>query len=72
MPDLKTFESLATGHGVGTALLLMVCSVLLTGIVALYRQNQALYARIETLLKERVATLEHLLEGGRDARRSVR
>ena len=72
MPDIKTFEALATGHGVGTALLLIVCAVLLTGIIALYRQNQSLYARIETLLQERVSALEHLLEGGRDGRRSAR
>ena len=72
MPDVKTFETLATGHGVGTALLLMVCAVMLAGIIALYKQNQALYSRIETLLHERVSALEHLLEGGRDGRRSTR
>jgi hypothetical protein len=74
MPDIKTFEALATGHGVGTALLIMACSVLVAAVITLYRQNQALYTRIETLLSERVASLEHLLlEGGRaDGRRSSR
>lgn len=70
MPDIKTFEALATGHGVGVALLVIVCSTLLGAVIILYRQNLALYGRIETLLTERVAALEHLLDGGRaDGRR---
>ena len=70
MPDIKTFEQLATGHGVGTALLIMACSVLVAAVVRLYRQNQALYDRIELLLKERVAALEHLLEERNESRRT--
>lgn len=72
MPDIKTFEQLATGHGIGLALLIMACSVLVAAVVRLFRQNQALYDRIETLLKERVSALEHLLEERNEGRRAGR
>ena len=70
MPDLKTFEQLATGHWVGTALLIIACAVLVAGIIRLYRNNQALYDKIELLLKERVVALEHLLEERNENRRA--
>lgn len=68
MPDIKTFEQLATGHGVGTAILLMACGAMVVAVIALWRENRSLYSRIESLLKERVAGLEHLVEGGRGDR----
>ncbi|GIU80170.1 MAG: hypothetical protein KatS3mg005_3408 [Bryobacteraceae bacterium] len=64
MPDLNTFEQLAAGHGVGMAVLIMACIVMGAVVISLWRENKALYGRIEELLKERVAVLEQLLEGG--------
>ena len=72
MPDIKTFEQLATGHGVGTALLIIACTMLVAAVASLYKQNQSLYDRIELLLKERVAALEHLLEERNEGRRAGR
>lgn len=72
MPDIKTFDQLATGYGVGTALLIVACSVLAAAVARLYKQNQGLYDRIELLLKERVSALEHLLEERNEGRRASR
>ena len=72
MPDVKTFEQLATGHGVGVALLVIACFALMTAVVALFRENRALYGRMESLLKERVSALEHLLEARDEPTRASR
>ena len=68
MPDIKTFEALATGHGVGTAVLVLACFAMMLALMALWRENRSLYGRIQTLLAERVASLEHLVEGARNER----
>lgn len=64
MPDLQMFEQLAAGHGVGMAVLIVACIAMGAVVIALWRENRALYGRIEEVLQERVAVLEQLLDGG--------
>lgn len=64
MPDIKTFNELAAGHGEGIAALAIACFVMMAAIVALWRENRALMMRIEALLVARVAGLEHVLAEG--------
>jgi hypothetical protein len=58
MPGFGDLERIATGHGIGIALLLCAIPFLAAVIVALYRENRRLYLRIETLLDARFEATE--------------
>lgn len=66
MPTLKDIEQLATGHGVGIAVLLVLVPALFLALGYLYRENRALYGRIESLLIERGDALTKLLKERHD------
>jgi hypothetical protein len=72
VPDVKTFNDLAAGHGVGIAFLAIACLAMMFAVIALWKENRSLFGRIESLLTARVTALERLMEERSDANRSPR
>lgn len=65
MPDLKTIESLATGHGLLVAVLLVLLLAALKVIKQLWDENQLLHKKVQEVLSRRSDLVERLLKGTR-------
>jgi len=66
---MDQLDQLARNYGLSIALLIVAVGGLLLVIRSLYAENKALYGRIETLLSERVKTLDMLLQEALSGRR---
>jgi hypothetical protein len=65
MPDLKTIESLATGHGLLVAVLLVLLLGSLKVIKLLWDENQLLHKKVQEVLARRGDLVERLMKGSR-------
>lgn len=62
MPDLKTIEALATGHGVAVAVLLSLLLGALKVVHLLWLENQVLNRKMNELLLRRSDLVERLMK----------